>query len=114
MISLSNPLVTAINSLSHLVPSLLITIGCVLYLLKSRKFVGVVLLIGNLLTIIVSIISAILIAMANSNMSTEIYSRHAMELRAGSVLAALIFGVGFLIMMIDMDRKKDSPKPGVS
>jgi hypothetical protein len=113
-VNLSNPLMIAINRLSHLIPTFLVTIGCVLYLIKSRKLVGVVLLIGNLLTIIINITSAVLIAIANGKMSSEIYSRYSMELQAGSILAGLIFGVGFLIMMIDMERKKDTLEPGAS
>jgi hypothetical protein len=113
-VSLSNPLMVICNCLSHLAPMVLVTIGCVIYLLKTRKFIGIALLIGNLLTIFVNIASAILIFMANSKMSSEIYSRHAVELQTGSILGTLMFGVGFLIMVFDMERKKDIPAPGAS
>jgi hypothetical protein len=110
----SNPLMIWANCLSHLIPMFLITSGCILYLNKSRNFVGVVLLAGNLLAITVNIVSTLfLIGTLNNSISSEVYRRYSMELQAGSILAGLIFGVGFLIMMIDMERKK-KPEPEVS
>jgi len=98
-----------LTSLMRLPPLLLVTAGCVLYLLKTRGFVGALLLAGNLLIIVAMGISTFMtIAIASGTFDHGSISRYSAVTSSVSFLAGVVFGIGFLLMAINAKRTTPS------
>jgi hypothetical protein len=102
----------AVSSLLHLIPALLLTGGCVVYLIRARNLAGVILLISNLLSIAISFawtLFSVLLMSGRGHGQPWVF-----PLQILSFLAGLGFGVGFLLMAFGAPRKDagpDAPHP---
>ena len=96
---------SVLNTFTHLIPTCIITVGCVIYLMKKRNLPGVLLLAGNLLGIVLSVSSTLLVVAMRGGYPQAIpYELYSMVSTVGSLVAGLLFAIGFLLMALRFDR----------
>jgi hypothetical protein len=102
--------ITAVLSQSlHIIPLLLVTVGCILLLGRTRSGVAITLLIGNLLTLAVSTAFAVFnFLMMNDAVTHEVFARFAIGLQVLSFIGGILFGAGFLMMALHAQRPTNS------
>ena len=84
----------------RLVPALIITLACVIYLVKSKSVAGVLMLVGNLLGIAVSVVSTgFSIAFRAQHFDTSSYLMLSNVTQLTSIVASLLFAAGLFALV---------------
>ncbi|MCF7669656.1 MAG: hypothetical protein K9N48_07765 [Verrucomicrobia bacterium] len=93
--------------LFQILPILLITVGCVLYLIKTKSVDAILMLCGNVFWLLASFISvACVAAMSAGVLGTHVFGKISIGLTIFYFISVMIFGIGFLMMAIGVNKAK--------
>ena len=96
---------TIIIRLLYMLPQLVITIGCVIYLKSGNKLAGVLMLCGTLLGLVFSLLSLIIQCLAISQaIDNQIFGQILTIINPVWIITSLLFAAGFIIMALNAGR----------
>ena len=91
--------------LLYLVPMLLITVGCIIYLLNGNKSAGILMLLGNLMGLAHRFFSIVLQGlMMNDVIGHKTFGRLLTFTTPVYMIMSLLFGIGFIMMALSAKR----------
>ena len=94
-------LMTIIIRLLYMLPQLLVTVGCVIYLGRGNKLAGVLMLFGNLMGLASGVLSIVLQCLVMSDViSHKIYGWITTFSTPVWIIALVLFGIGFIMMAL--------------
>lgn len=92
--------------LLHLLIILAITAGIVIYLVRTRRVEGIIMLAGNLMSVLVMIANtAFTLAMINQHLSHDVYGRFVVIIQVFGLLGQIAFAGGFIMAALRVKPK---------
>lgn len=92
------------------VPSLIVLGGCAVYFVRTRSAEGLIALVGQLVAVCLSVVSACLVfGLAGQSITADTYKVYAPWVRIGGFTGAILFGLAFLRIVLNLSSggKKD-------
>jgi hypothetical protein len=98
-------LLSILWAFGRLVPALFVTLACVIYLVKSKSVAGVLMLIGNLLGILMNIVSvALAMSLRARTFDTSSFLMFSNITQFVSIIAALLFAAGLFALVANLSE----------